>query len=149
MNDLEQKAERLRAELKEVEKQIADAESHYPEKGTNGYVLYFDGIIHPVIFENTSSKRGVFDQGNWFDTKYEAELTRNYRAAVARINRAIRNGDKGTFVPFFNENFGWHPSCTGSQSEFAGGLYKTIEKVLLTHKADFDVIAEYRKVMLA
>lgn len=149
MNDLKLKAEQLRAELKEVEKQIADAENYYPKICSYVYALYFDGSIGYRKFRGDALDRAVFDQGNWLDTKYKAELTRDYRVAVVRINRAIRNDEKGIFMPAFYGNFGWQTVYTSSQSEFASGSSKTIEKVLVTHKADFDVIAEYRKVMLA
>lgn len=145
MTDLKQKREQLVAELEAVDKAIADAESHYPKKGTYGYVLCPDGQISHRKFYGDVFVRAMFDQGNWFFTIREAELTHDYRAAVVRINRAIRAGERGDASPWLEGEGSFLDWSSAYQINpvFCLCSSESIKAVIKSHADDFEAVRKY------
>lgn len=137
--ELKNKLAALKDEIAAIEKALAEAK--YPKDGASGYTLCGSGEITKDVFDEYSPC--WYDQGNWFATRESAELTRDYRTAVTRINRAIRAGECGDYVPHMNTYSNtWGPAY-GNSEVFAFGDKVSIVAIIQSHAADFEAVRKY------
>lgn len=141
--ELKNKLAWLKAEIEAAEKALAQAESHYPEKGTKGAFLLGNGCISERGFDDDDIDRAFYDRGRWFATREQAKLKDAYDIAATRINRAILAGERGDFVPRWTcGRRKWVPTV-GTDGIFAPGSRDSIYVILRSRAVDFEAVRKY------
>jgi hypothetical protein len=146
--ELKRKLNSLQAEIESVKKQLALTESYFPETGSVVWFLFGNGSVKDFRWWGGETDIEMFEQGNVFLTERAAGLTRDYRQAVARINRAIRAGESGDLSPNYNASAReWYAKSFGS-ADFCTGSKSSIMTIVRTHSEDFNVVRQYIEEVL-
>ncbi len=104
--------------LKENEKK-----SGYPENDTEFWYLTSYGEAIYYHWEGEESEHYMFDTGNYYETKAEAEKALEKLQALARIRKYIRENDLGVVPDWSDRNRAAYIYYSHSDSEFLWEVY--------------------------
>lgn len=87
----------LQTKLKDIQAQIdvlKDGDKTWPQINNKYYILYANGVISSIIYDNDGAKDRFFSQGNAFLTLEDANREHDRRALIVELRKKA-NG----FVP--------------------------------------------------